>query len=366
MFEHTRTRSGKYPNHAHQFKCCNSFISDSSLVICYRFVLLDRAWPHMYPTTLLSLKPESYRQVNLAQTLERNRTATSKNQSKPDPSQPTTSTKPSKLCSTPQHLKKYLQKVAQTITPSSPAYTEHIQNWQYHTPTLPKHSHKQHPSTPTQTNLHSEPTHNQKTPNYRPPKTPETRNCRPTPLNYVVPSTQLITKRPHKQNLHSLQTLNSRQTIQTPSPYPAQNNQRAGTKPQKPPTPCLTLTQYLHTQIQPIHKSQQLVVIFPKKIQTPRTSKNKSNLSILDTAVTQPYETVTQHRNTHLSTNPTMCRNQEGGQLIRQQQKQPKQQYGNTTGSTQRNSSKIQYSSMYQGITKPNFVHTNYLYMTCD
>jgi hypothetical protein len=61
-----------------------------------------------------------------------------------------------------------------------------------------------------------------------------------------------------------------------------------------------------------------------------------------------------------------MCRNQEGGQLIRQQQKQPKQQHGNTTGSTQRNSSKIQYSSMHQGITKPNFVHTNYLYMTCD
>jgi hypothetical protein len=115
MFEHTRTRSGKYPNHAHQFKCCNSFISDSSLVICYKFVLLDRAWPHMYPTTSLSPKPESYRQVKLAQTLERNRTATSKNQSKPDPSQPASSTKPSKLCSTPQHLKKYLQKVAQTI-----------------------------------------------------------------------------------------------------------------------------------------------------------------------------------------------------------------------------------------------------------
>jgi hypothetical protein len=227
----------------------------------------------MYPTTPLSLKPESYRQVNLAQTLERNHTANSKNQSKPEPSQPTTSTKPSKPRSTPQHLKKYLQKVAQTITPSPPAYIEHIQNWQYHTPTLPKHSHKQHPSNPIQTNMHSEPDHNQNTPNYRPPKTPETRNCRPTPLNYVVPSTQLITKRPHKQNPHSLQTLNSRQTIQIPSPYPAQNSQRAGTKSQKPPTPCLTLTQYLHTQTQPIHQSQQLVVILPKNIQIPRTSK---------------------------------------------------------------------------------------------
>jgi hypothetical protein len=279
MIEHPRTRSGKYSNRAHQFQCCNSFISDSSLVICYRFVLLDRAWPHMYHTTPLSLKLESYRQVNLAQTLERNHTATSKNQSKPDSSYSTTSTKPSKTTtqkhpySTLQHLKKYLQKVAQTITPSPSAYIEYIQNWQYHIPTLPKHSHKQHPSTPTQTNLYSEPTHNQNTPNYRPPKTPETWNCRPTPLNYVVPSIQLITKRPHKQNPHYLQTLNSRQTIQTPSPYPAQNNQRAGTKSQKPPTPCLTLTQYLHTQTQPTHESQQLVVISPQKNPNPKNLK---------------------------------------------------------------------------------------------
>jgi hypothetical protein len=397
MFEHTRTRSGKYPNHARQFKCCNSFISNSSLAFCYRFVLLDRAWPHMNLTTYLSPKPESYRQVKLAQTLERNHTATSKNHSNPDPLQPTTSTKPPKLCSIPQHLKKHPQKIDQTTTPTPPAYTQHTQNWQHHTQTLPKHSCRQQHSTPTQTNPHNEPTHNQKTLKCRPPKTPETRSCRHTPLNYVVPSTQLSTKRPHKQNPYSLQTPNPRHTIQTASPYPAQNNHQADTQPQKPPIPCLTLTQYVHTQTQPIHKHQQFaqnnhradtqpqmppipcltltqdlhtqtqpthknlqlvqnnhrtdaqpqkpsipcltltqylhtqpqpthkhqqfVVSFPKKIQTPRASKTKSNLSILDTVATQLYETETQPRNIHLRTNPTMCRNQEGGQLIKQKQK---------------------------------------------
>jgi hypothetical protein len=165
MTGHLRTRSGKYPNLAYQFQCCTSFILDSSFGICHRSTSIDRVWFHTHYTNLLHLKLESHRLVHLTQTLENNLITTFTNHSKPDPLDLATSPIPSNPtiqkypCRIPQHHKTYFQKVAHTATSTHPAYTKYTQICHYHTPTLLKQMHKQHPDAPTQVSPHRKPDH---------------------------------------------------------------------------------------------------------------------------------------------------------------------------------------------------------------